>query len=296
MKIDTIYNENSIDSIKKIETESIHLILSDIPYGISFADWDILHENTNSALGGSSPAQHKTGSGFKMRGKPINGWSEADRKIPLEYQNWVESWAKEWFRVLKPGSSCFIFAGRRYAHRAIVGLENSGFTFRDMIGWNRSKATLKAQRISKVYERRNDFKNAEKLSEWRVGNLRPVFEPILWFTKPYKQGGTIADNMIKHGVGAYNLEKWKTFSEKGDNYIEIPNLSSDRGLHPTQKPLVLMKALIELTTQENQIVLDPFSGSGTTLVAANELNRHYLGFEIDKDYYNTSLNRLGGEE
>ena len=292
MKIDTIYNENSIDSIKKIETESIHLILSDIPYGISFADWDILHENTNSALGGSSPAQHKTGSGFKMRGKPINGWSEADRKIPLEYQNWVESWAKEWFRVLKPGSSCFIFAGRRYAHRAIVGLENSGFTFRDMIGWNRSKATLKAQRISKVYERRNDFKNAEKLSEWRVGNLRPVFEPILWFTKPYKQGGTIADNMLKHGVGAYNLEKWKTFSEKGDNYIEIPNLSSDRGLHPTQKPLVLMKALIELTTQENQIVLDPFSGSGTTLVAAKELNRHYLGFEIDKDYYNTSLNRL----
>ena len=292
MKIDTIYNENSIDSIKKIETESVHLILSDIPYGISFADWDILHENTNSALGGSSPAQHKTGSGFKMRGKPINGWSEADRKIPLEYQNWVESWAKEWFRVLKPGSSCFIFAGRRYAHRAIVGLENSGFTFRDMIGWNRSKATLKAQRISKVYERRNDFENAEKLSEWRVGNLRPVFEPILWFTKPYKQGGTIADNMLKHGVGAYNLEKWQTFSEKGDNYIEIPNLSSDRGLHPTQKPLVLMKALIELTTQENQIVLDPFSGSGTTLVAANELNRHYLGFEIDKDYYNTSLNRL----
>ena len=102
MKIDTIYNENSIDSIKKIETESVHLILSDIPYGISFADWDILHENTNSALGGSSPAQHKTGNGFKMRGKPINGWSEADRKIPLEYQNWVESWAKEWFRVLKP--------------------------------------------------------------------------------------------------------------------------------------------------------------------------------------------------
>lgn len=129
-----------------------------------------------------------------------------------------------------------------------------------------------------------------------MGNLRPVFEPILWLTKPYKQGGTIADNMLKHGVGAYNLEKWKTFSEKGDNYIEIPNLSSDRGLHPTQKPLVLMKALIELTTQENQIVLDPFSGSGTTLVAANELNRHYLGFEIDKNYYNTSLNRLGGEE
>lgn len=292
MDIDAIYKGNSIELIKQIETESVHLILSDIPYGISFADWDILHENTNSALGGSSPAQHKTGSGFKMRGKPINGWSEADRRIPLEYQNWVESWAKEWYRVLKPGASCFIFAGRRYAHRAIVGLENSGFTFRDMIGWNRSNATLKAQRISKVYERRNDKENSEKFFEWRVGNLRPVFEPILWFTKPYKQGGTIADNMLIHGVGAYNLEKWQMFSEKGDNYIEVPNLSSDRGLHPTQKPLSLMKALIELTTQENQLVLDPFAGSGTTLVAAKELNRHYLGFEINEEYYNNSLNRL----
>ena len=292
MDIDAIYKGNSIELIKQIETKSVHLILSDIPYGISFADWDILHENTNSALGGSSPAQHKTGSGFKMRGKPINGWSEADRKIPLEYQNWVESWAKEWYRVLKPGASCFIFAGRRYAHRAIVGLENSGFTLRDMIGWNRSNATLKAQRISKVYERRNDKENTKKFSEWRVGNLRPVFEPILWFTKPYKQGGTIADNMLIHGVGAYNLEKWQMFSEKGDNYIEVPNLSSDRGLHPTQKPLSLMKALIELTTQENQLVLDPFTGSGTTLVAAKELNRHYMGFEINEEYYNNSLNRL----
>ena len=292
MKPNTIYNGDGVELIKKVDTESIHLILSDIPYGISFADWDILHANTNSALGGSSPAQHKIGSGFKMRGKPINGWSEADKKIPIEYQKWVETWAEEWYRVLKPGASCFIFAGRRFAHRAIVGLENSGFTFRDMIGWNRNNATLKAQRISKVYERRNDTENAEKLSGWRVGNLRPVFEPILWLTKPYRQGGTIADNMLEHGVGAYNLEKWQVYSEKGNNYIELQNLSSDRGLHPTQKPLALMKALIELTTQENQIVLDPFAGSGTTLVAAKELNRQYLGFEIKEDYYTNSLNRL----
>lgn len=294
MDINTVYNGDSVELIKKVKTESVHLILSDIPYGISYADWDILHDNTNSALGGSSPAQHKTGSGFKMRGKPINGWSEADRKIPVEYQKWVETWAEEWYRVLKPGASCFIFAGRRFAHRAIVGLENSGFTFRDMIGWNRNNATLKAQRISKVYERRNDIENANKLSEWRVGNLRPVFEPILWFIKPYKQGGTIADNMLKHGVGAYNLEKWQLYSEKSNNYIEIQNLSSDRGMHPTQKPLALMKALIELTTQENQLILDPFSGSGTTLVAAKELNRQYLGFEMNEIYYKNSLRRLNG--
>ena len=98
--------------------------------------------------------------------------------------------------------------------------------------------------------------------------------------------------MLLHGVGAYNLEKWKKYSEKGNNHIEIPNSSNDRGQHPTQKPLALMKALIELTTQENQVVLDPFAGSGTTLVAAKELNRNYIGFEIDKTYYTNALNRL----
>ena len=53
--------------------ESVHLILSDIPYGIGAEDWDVLHENTNAAYLGSSPAQEKAGTVFKKRGKLING-------------------------------------------------------------------------------------------------------------------------------------------------------------------------------------------------------------------------------
>lgn len=272
--------------------ESVHLILSDIPYGISFANWDVLHSNTNSALGGVSPAQLKSRGGFKSRGKPINGWSEADRRIPLEYQEWCSRWAGTWLRILKPGASCFVFAGRRFAHRAVAALEDAGFNLRDFISWNKVNATLKAQRISKVYERRNDIANAELLDGWRVGNLRPVFEPILWFVKPYKQGGTIADNMLEHGVGAYNLEAWQRYVPDGSNHIEIPNESMDRGLHPTQKPLRLMEALIELTTQPGHIVLDPFAGSGTTLVAAQRLARQFIGVELESDYFEIAMRRV----
>ena len=50
---------------------SVHLILSDIPYGIGIDDWDVLHKNTNSAYLGSSPSQKKAGSLFKKRGKPL---------------------------------------------------------------------------------------------------------------------------------------------------------------------------------------------------------------------------------
>ena len=74
---------DSIQLIKTLDTESVHLILSDIPYGINYDEWDVLHSNTNSALLGASPAQLKS-SIFKSRGKPLNGWSEADKKISKE--------------------------------------------------------------------------------------------------------------------------------------------------------------------------------------------------------------------
>ncbi|MCZ2207938.1 hypothetical protein, partial [Cylindrospermopsis raciborskii] len=78
--INTILNEDSIEGVKKLSDNSIHLILSDIPYGIGVEDWDVLHDNTNSAYLGTSPGQEKAGAVFKKRGKPINGWSEADRE------------------------------------------------------------------------------------------------------------------------------------------------------------------------------------------------------------------------
>ncbi|PIP29422.1 hypothetical protein COX27_01495 [Candidatus Kuenenbacteria bacterium CG23_combo_of_CG06-09_8_20_14_all_36_9] len=62
--------------------------------------------------------------------------------------------------------------------------------------------------------------------------------------------------------------------------------------HPTVKPLSLILKLIKLFTMPDQIVLDPFLGSGTTAVACVELNRKYIGFEIDKKYYNIAERRL----
>lgn len=64
--------------------------------------------------------------------------------------------------------------------------------------------------------------------------------------------------------------------------------------HPTQKPLGLIKKLIELTTKTNGIVLDPFMGSGTTAVACKQLGRHFIGFEISKDFCEIAQKRLNG--
>lgn len=288
---------DSITEIKKIDTESIHLILSDIPYGISFDEWDILHNNTNSALLGKSPAQKKS-SLFKTRGKPLNGWSEADKNIPLEYYEWCLKWAPEWIRVLKPGASCFIFAGRRYAHRCICALEDSGFIFKDMIAWQKDSAAHRAQNVSIVFNKRNDADNEQKWAGWKIGNLRPLFEPILWFMKPYKIGSTLTDNIVEHQVGGYNEAAIKNDPllnqgiEICSNIIKCKAEKTDRGLHPAQKPVSLMKYLIELTTLKGQTVLDPFCGCGSSLRAAKDLEREYIGIEIDSKYYDIICGRL----
>lgn len=284
MNTDILIHGDSIQIVKTFLDSSVHAIISDIPYGIGLEDWDVLHNNTNSAYGGSSPAQISGGGLFRRRGKPLNGWSEADKRIPYEYQQWCSQWACDWLRVLKPGGTCFIFAGRRYAHRCIAALEDSGFTFKDMLAWEKYNAPLRAQRLSAIYDRRGESDSAQTWEGWRVANLRPLFEPVLWFQKPYRTGGTIADNVTENATGAWNeyaLTKYNSHDDSCSNIIMVKTDRTDHIYHPAQKPLKLMECLISLVTIEGQTVLDPFMGSGTTCIAARNLNRHYIGIDIE---------------
>ena len=295
---DKIILGDSTEILKSIPAASIHAIISDIPYGIGCDEWDVLHNNRNTAYGGASSAQLAAKGLFRRRGKPLNGWSEADKQIPAEYQNWCAMWAGDWVRVLKPGGSCFVFAGRRYAHRCVVALEDAGFTFKDMLSWEKDKAPHRAQRLSAIYKRRNDEFNERRWTGWRVANLRPLFEPILWFQKPYKTGGTIADNVLENEVGAWNenaLIRYNLHTETREvfsNIIKIRTSTENHGKHVAQKPLELMELLISLVTMEGQTVMDPFMGSGTTCVAAQKLNRHYIGIDIDPKSVHIAKERL----
>lgn len=291
-RLDSVSVADGIAAVKEIGDSSIHLILSDIPYGIGADEWDVLHNNTNSAFLGTSPAQVKAGAVFKRRGKPLNGWSEADRQIPVEYQRWCESFASEWLRVLKPGGSALVFAGRRLSHRCVVAFEDAGFTFKDSLAWLRESAPHRAQRLSIVFQKRGDVGTADTWEGWRVGNLRPTFEPVLWFVKPYPIGTTIADNVLAHGVGAFNEKAFLAYERTPDNVLRSGFSQGEGGRHLAQKPVKLLRALIELTTQKGQIVLDPFCGSGSTLVAAKAVGRHYFGFDNDADSVKVAKERL----
>ena len=293
METNTIIEGDCLEVVKQIPNEFVHAIITDIPYGIGYDDWDVLHDNKNSALMGTSEAQKKAGNVFKHRGKPLNGWSEADRHISEEYQHFCESFANDWLRVLKPAATAFVFAGRRYQHRLILAMENAGFIFKDMIAWEKPSAPHRAQRLSVVYERRNDYANAEKWQGWRIGNLRPLFEPILWFMKPYKQGTTIADNVLQYQVGAWNNEEVRRINASCSNIFSTEQEGKGRvKLHPAQKPLGLIQLLIRAVTTENQIILDPFAGSGTTAIAAKLTNRQYIAIEQNHIYAQSAQQRI----
>ena len=73
-----------------------------------------------------------------------------------------------------------------------------------------------------------------------------------------------------------------------------PVLGADK-LHLTQKPVNLMLQFIELSSKVGDTILDPFIGSGTTAIACKRANRHYIGFEINKDYYKTAVQRMKAE-
>lgn len=286
--IDNIIFGDCMQHLPNLPPASIHLCLSDIPYGINLADWDVLHDNTNSALLGQSPAQRGK-SGFKRRGKPINGWNAADRNIPREYQAWCRQWTEMLFPLMKEGASVLIFGARRTLHRAIVAFEESGFLLRDILAWEKTNAHHRAQSLENLVRNRGLNSEAERWAGWKVGSLAPIWEPIAWFFKPYRH--TILDNVLENEVGAINIAECLVEGRSPTNVLRFDSEAGER-LHETQKPLDLIKYLIRLTTREGQIVLDPFMGSGTTALAARDLGRHFVGFEANEEFCRIALERL----
>jgi len=283
LELNKIYNMDCRNGMKLIKNELIDIVLSDIPYGINFDEWDVLHNNTNSALMGSTKHQIKNTT-FKKRGKPINGWNETDKKISYEYYEWCGQWCKELFRVTKEASPILLFTSRRYSHRVCCALEDEGFLIRDILIWQKDKCNAKAQRINNVLHKRGIYDNV--YNDYRLGNLAPMYEPIIWAMKPYKK--TLTDCVLENKIGGFY----------GENDIIPSNIlycpvNKKNKYHPTEKPLKLIEDLIRIfSIDSNHIILDMFIGGGTTAIACINTNRNYIGFELDTKYYELANKRI----
>ena len=130
----------------------------------------------------------------------------------------------------------------------------------------------------------NKYNCMYEILTWNKTNPTPmtnnVFLPDIEYCLYFREKG------VKLNDGYQLKSKWYE--------SPINKLDKEKYKHPTIKPLNLVKRHILHTTQENDLILDPFSGSGTTCVAAKELNRRFIGIEINKEYHKISLDRLNG--
>ena len=106
---------------------------------------------------------------------------------------------------------------------------------------------------------------------------------------------TLKGHVKKQGVNFYNCLN-KTYTQKTTNYpINILVYDTENGLHPTQKPISLMKYLVKTYTNENDLVLDFTMGSGTTGIACKNLKRNFIGIELDENYFDIAVDRIQKE-
>ena len=101
----------------------------------------------------------------------------------------------------------------------------------------------------------------------------------------------------EYGLVLYR-DKLPKFNNKGKmifNCLDWPRDNISEKLHPTQKPIELLKTLISIFTDEGDVVIDPCAGSGSTLVAAQELKRKGFGFEIKKNFHKLAENWINEE-
>lgn len=137
------------------------------------------------------------------------------------------------------------------------------------------------EQISDIFKKLNENSFSTHLIIWEKTNPSPMNGEHIWLSgiEPCvfgKQGGSTYNGFCKNTVLKYNTEK--------------------NTIHTTQKPLNLFANLVNISSNENDLVLDCFSGSGTTAIACHRLKRRFICIEKDKDYWEASVKRLEDEQ
>jgi len=175
-------------------------------------------------------------------------------KDEKEFFDFTESWFKESIRVLKPKGWIYVF------------FDKQKLGYFDLL-------------LSKKYGIK-----PRTVFAWLKSNPCPSFRKVNWLS---------ASEFI--WVGSKGECKLKNFLKQTEmfNYMITPNKSSyGKTKHPTEKPLILIEKFVEVNTNEGDIVLDPFLGSGTTAIACLKLNRRFIGIEKEEEYVKIAKARI----
>ncbi|MDE7173858.1 MAG: site-specific DNA-methyltransferase [Helicobacter sp.] len=282
-----IFNEDCQKGLRALEDNSIDFIVTDPPYfidgmGDEWNDTSLKNKAKKSGVIGGLPV------GMKF-----------DRAQGDRLQAFMNPIAKEFLRILKPGGFCVVFSQARLYHRMAMSLDLAGFEIRDMLAWKyegQAKAFSQNHLIQKDKNLTDKQKESliKELEGYKTPQLKPQIEPMVLAQKP--KIGTFVQNWQKYQLGLLNTRE-SLNGKFPSNVMEVPkhtrNCESEEKIeHLTRKPVRLISHLIKLFTQEGQVVLDPFMGSGAHALAALQNHRKFIGYEIEKKYFEMAKDRI----
>ena len=253
MKTNVIHNKSS-ENMSEINDSSIDLMVTSPPYNI-----DISY--------GNEWIDRKV-----VKSKSVK---YQDKKTEEEYLSMLKKVIDETYRVLKPEGVVFFNIKNRYSNEILIPpfwindlFKN--FFLKNIIIWNFDWGGSTNKRFSSRYE--YIFFYSKNKKKWKF-NLDDISIPSL----------------------NYRPDRYKTQLKNPSDVWKIPLVSGnslERTDHPAQYPEKMIERIVKAVTNENDIVLDPFIGSGTTASVCLDLNRKYIGYETQKEYIDIANKRL----
>lgn len=253
MKTNIIYHADCFDVLPTIEPASVGLVIADPPY------FRVLKESWD------------------------NQWRDESA-----YLDWSAAWLRLAMRTLVAGGLCYIFGQvgkREHVWLHFMSRVTNEFEFHDLVIWDRAVG----------YDRRDSFSPAYE----QILVLKQVGAPPHFDKDAVREPYNVQTQACYLKDARYaDKEKRRDYLEKGKfatNLWRVPSLkgtSKEKVGHPTQKPLAILERIVASSSCASDVVLDPFCGSGSSLIAAQELGRRFVGIEADEKWVACARTRL----
>jgi DNA modification methylase len=231
----TLYQGDCIETMRRMPEASIDAIVTDPPYGLGFMgkDWD----TSGRMIGQLATGDEKRGA-FAYGGSHDRGYADND---PRAFQAFSEAWAREAFRILKPGGHLLAFAGTRTYHRMASGVEDAGFEIRDCIAWMYGSGFPKSLDVSKAIDKKRD-------------DLADVYEVTAWIKESRDKAG-IKNRDIDDAFGFAGMAGHWTSSKSQPavpTLEQVPPLLNVLGVNDDDVPERIRRLLLDLNGRKGQ--------------------------------------------
>jgi site-specific DNA-methyltransferase (adenine-specific) len=248
-----LFTCDSINWLRTICNESIDLVFADPPYNIKKANWDKFDSQE-------------------------------------EYIAWSMLWIQEVARILKPTGSLYI-CGFSEILADIKHPAMKHFAACKWLVWSYKNKANMANDWGRSHE---SILHLRKSKDYKI-NVDNVRIPYGEHTLKYPSHPQAATSQYGNGHSCANLWTPHPMGAKPKDVFEIPTICNgmpEKTKHPTQKPEELLRKILLASSNFSDIVLDPFSGSGTTLVVAEQLGRKWIGCDNNSEYNEWAIMRL----